>query len=346
MQQVTFSLRTLTPLFLAGADPVQAELRPPAFRGLMRYWYRALLGGVLGADERTLSSIIEAEKELFGATDTGSAISLTLSDSSRKPLSYTKESYSRASTSGKDYLLWSMAETRRGKPDYRPDRMYFPADTQFQLMLTGRSENQAKLQNVIASLWLLTNLGGIGSRSRRCAGSLLVETLPESTQATSVLDLTALTFGMSRDVEGLQQQLQKGINYARDLVRTTHTTQAANRPVANASFDVLAPGTCSIYILREGTKPWASSDAAMRAIGSSLQDYRSSIEEMRNREIFGLPLGRNFNRRASPLLLRVSALQNGGYVGVAVIFKTGNPQRYSLIEEWITRFSGKVKVTF
>ncbi len=341
MQQVTFTLRTLTPLFLAGADPVQAELRPPAFRGLMRYWYRTLLGGVLGADERTLTQVIEAEKELFGATDTGSSIALTLSDASRKPLSYKKESYSRASTSGKDYLLWSMAETRKGKPDYRPDRMYFPANTQFQLTLSNRIEDGTTLKNAIASLWLLTNLGGIGSRSRRCAGSLSAE----MNTLQSKEHLTDLTFGMVADVERLQQQLQTGIKYTRALMQDKYAKNVTNRPTRNASFDALAVDTCSIYILREDTKPWVSSDAAMRAIGNSLQDYRSDLE-MHDREIFGLPLGRNPNRRASPLLLRVSQLQNGGYVGIAVIFKTGNPQRYSLIEEWITHFSGKVKVTF
>lgn len=39
-------LQTVTPLMTGGAF-YQAELRPPSFRGVMRYWLRALLGGVL-----------------------------------------------------------------------------------------------------------------------------------------------------------------------------------------------------------------------------------------------------------------------------------------------------------
>jgi CRISPR-associated protein Cmr1 len=42
------TLETVTPVFLGGADPRGApELRPPAFRGAMRYWLRAALGGVI-----------------------------------------------------------------------------------------------------------------------------------------------------------------------------------------------------------------------------------------------------------------------------------------------------------
>jgi CRISPR-associated protein Cmr1 len=41
------TLETVTPLFLGGADPRGApELRPPPFRGAMRYWLRAALGGL------------------------------------------------------------------------------------------------------------------------------------------------------------------------------------------------------------------------------------------------------------------------------------------------------------
>lgn len=43
MQNITVKLETVTPLFLGGAEPRDKppELRPPAFRGAMRYWLRA-----------------------------------------------------------------------------------------------------------------------------------------------------------------------------------------------------------------------------------------------------------------------------------------------------------------
>ena len=83
----------------------------------------------------------------------------------------------------------------------------------------------------------------------------------------------------------------------------------------------------------------------MRALGTSLQDYRSQFD-LQEREIFGLPLGGNKQRQASPLLLRITELQQGGYVGIAVLFKTGKAQRYAPIEKWVDSFSGKALVTF
>ncbi len=70
MQEVTFTLQTITPLFLAGADQTKAELRAPSFRGVLRYWLRALVGGLVGADDTGLRQVIEVEADVFGTTVT------------------------------------------------------------------------------------------------------------------------------------------------------------------------------------------------------------------------------------------------------------------------------------
>src|SRR5438876_480025 len=72
MQEVTFEVETITPLFLAGADQTKAELRAPSFRGEMRYWLRALVGGLVGTDQEGLTKVRDAETLVFGATDQGS----------------------------------------------------------------------------------------------------------------------------------------------------------------------------------------------------------------------------------------------------------------------------------
>jgi CRISPR-associated protein Cmr1 len=43
MEKLTVTLKTITPLFLGGAEPVmQAELCAPSIKGAMRLWYRAI----------------------------------------------------------------------------------------------------------------------------------------------------------------------------------------------------------------------------------------------------------------------------------------------------------------
>ena len=79
MQEVTFTLQTITPLFMAGADQTTAELRAPSFRGPMRYWQRALVGGLVGTNAKGLQTVAEEEAAIFGATDAGSVMQVRIS---------------------------------------------------------------------------------------------------------------------------------------------------------------------------------------------------------------------------------------------------------------------------
>jgi len=324
MQEVTFNLQTITPLFLAGADQAAAELRAPSFRGLMRYWQRALVGGLVGTDHKGLDTVKEAETAVFGATDTGSAVQIRVSGQPTKLEEFKRDS-PRRGESGKDYLLWSL--DRFGD---KPRRRGFPQNYTFQVALSTHSMDDTTFKQGIAAFWLLTHLGGVGSRSRRGAGSL---------QATG--DITTLPFDIPQTVQALQDQLTRGIQTARNL----YALQSI--PLREANFDALSSETSRIWILRNGERPWPNADQAMRDIGASLQDYRRSINPIQKRKIFGLPL-KDVDmraRRSSPLLLRITKLQGEQYVGIAVLFKTNVETRtdhfstadYALIEKWVTQ---------
>jgi CRISPR type III-B/RAMP module RAMP protein Cmr1 len=115
----------------------------------MRYWYRALIGGIIGAENTTLSQVKKIEADLFGTTDTASIVRVKLSDASEKPRRYQKEGLlkveeegqSKEKPSGKDYLLWSMAESGIGKPTHKPDRYFFPGNTKFNVTLSSRGDD-------------------------------------------------------------------------------------------------------------------------------------------------------------------------------------------------------------
>lgn len=340
MQEVTFTLRTLTPLFLAGADQTKAELRAPTFRGLMRYWLRALVGGSEGTDKHGLDQVIASETAVFGATDTGSAVSIKVSEASNEPKEFTEQISIRGvggkwQATGKGYLLWSMARSGRAdKGNLKPARWFFPPGTSFQVTLSARGENEMKLEQAVAAFWLLTHLGSVGSRSRRCAGSLAVQVVGSNP--------TVLPFNTPENAQALKKQMEDGIKDARKLYQTV------KKPIREAQFDVLAQGACRIWILQD-EQPWTSTEIAMQRLGEKLQDYRSQIPIGR-RKIFGLPLPPIiFNkRRSSPLLLRVAELQGNRYVGIAVLFKTAGSDvsmaDYKLIEEWANEFRGKQEV--
>ena len=343
MKQITFTLRTLTPLFLAGADQTTAELRAPTFRGLMRYWYRALIGGMVGANERSLSQVMEAETAIFGATDTRSTVAIRLFDASERPKEFIERTAINIAgkwrATGKGYLLWSMA--RSGKVErgnLKPARWFFPPGTIFRLTLSAQSDDDSRFKQAIAAFWLLINLGSVGSRSRRCAGSIVVSQPVEN-------NTTDLSFETPANVEGLKRKLQDGIAMARSLYSLSPSWVGGE-----AGFDALAHNICRIWILQNGQRCWPTPEDAMRDIGESLQDYRASVTPLWMRRIFGLPLKDvdNRARRASPVLLRIVELQNKQYVGIAVLFKTVSKdvaiKDYALIEKWIDTFAGKVEI--
>jgi CRISPR-associated protein Cmr1 len=193
--------------------------------------------------------------------------------------------------------------------------------------LSARDEKNTEFKNALAAFWLLTELGGIGSRSRRCAGSLSVQSIKGDTEG--------IQFTIPANAQALKQQLEQGLNAVRKLYISNQ------RPTGQARFDALARETCRIWILQDN-QPWQNAEIAMKEIGERLQDYRSHIPIGR-RKIFGLPLMPIIRdqRRSSPLLLRVTRLQGNSCVGIAVLFKTiGGDIRaedYKLIEEWIVK---------
>ncbi len=346
--EVRFTLEVVTPLFVAGADQRQAELRAPSFRGEMRYWLRALAGGIYGTTGPALSHVWEEEKSVFGTTDQGSAVIVRLElDDLGPPMSFERDKVQydargQKQPTGRDYLFWSMAQMGRDGVK----RQYYPPGCTFTLTLSQRGRDHKALEKAVAALWLLTYLGGIGARSRRAAGSLAV------IGVSSPIPLP-LSFETPETAEQFSAFLRKGLDDARSLITST---PMAGAPASQPLFDVLFPSqsVCRIWVLNH-LPPWRTSQQALEAIGASMRDFRSrrdpdhrevarwltgqAMPRTIERTAFGLPIQFRYSnggpsgfvqstnhahdRRASPILLRVAKL--GGtppqYVGVAVLFK-------------------------
>lgn len=314
---LTVTLETITPLFLGGAEPRGApELRPPAFRGVLRYWLRAALGGVLGDD---IEAVRRAEAAVFGSTDEtrGGASAVTVRIRSRTLPGPERFRRSQRPQSGRDYLYWSMAESgqvQRG--NYLPPRQYLPTGTKFDLTIAtrpGASNHNAALEAAAAALWLLVQLGGVGSRSRRTAGSLRV---------LEDVQFQGLQFTLRGDsAEEVARSLADGLRRVREVCATMSGGNTSCVVQAPTSFDVLHPATCAVWVLGM----WSSADAAVEAIGSWLRDARAALP-LSARVAFGLPMQRvglhGVDRRASPLWLTVTPVATGRWAGIATLFRS------------------------
>jgi CRISPR-associated protein Cmr1 len=333
MKAIKVTLETVTPLFLGGADPRgEPELRAASIRGALRFWLRALLGGVIG--DKDLDALRKAESAVFGSTDTGaSPVVVRIRNLSRgAPIPFS----AMAGKQGLSYLFFAARGTQN-----EPERKAIPAGSSFELELSLRAsvQDQDALLKAYAALWLLTHLGGLGARSRRGAGSLQVTQVQGDVADSALpsLEVRAKTPGE------LQEELQKGLRQLRNNIGTSTFISSPS------TFDVLHLNVCKIWVMDRQFTSW---EEALDAIGRRMQQFRNrrapDYQNVKNavqgqhltqpvkRAAFGLPIvfyyrslkgakgtleGERHDRRASPLFIHVNRLSNRKYVLVLTFFQ-------------------------
>lgn len=159
-RELGLTLQTVTPLLLAGANNQMAEIRAPALRGVMRYWWRATLGGVIG--DSNLDGLRLLETAVFGSPDTGSAVAIRL-----RPLLATPHAKPREEPT----MILPHKERGGGS------RSAIVAGEKIRLVMNQwRLADDTVWQAACATLNLALTFGGVGLRARRGYGTLRVTT--------------------------------------------------------------------------------------------------------------------------------------------------------------------------
>lgn len=179
MQTITFECEVITPMFLAGADGTTPELRPPSIKGALRFWWRAMNGHL------PLADLQKKETEIFGGTsgDSGQRSNILIrikppfpKISNNKILSYQKiETYNQKyKVNILDYLAFGIAQydknaTHLGKNVLQ--REYIEVGQKLHLSFNYKEEFKDDLAK---SLYLLSEFGGIGAKSRNGFGNIKI----------------------------------------------------------------------------------------------------------------------------------------------------------------------------
>jgi CRISPR-associated protein Cmr1 len=296
----------------------------------MRFWLRALLGGVLG--DRP-DKIFQCESQVFGSTDHASPVVVQVSHQNLPSIGYSELTQSRA---GIAYLFFGARLTHRKA---------IANGCQFSCTFHLRAgvQNPKVLQAVAAVLWLLTNLGGLGMRARKGGGNLRVVSADWNDPLLPSLVLQA------RTPEQLQSALQHGLHRLREWAAEAFGGSLSPTFETPPAFDVLHPDWCSIAVVNREFDDWKE---ALDAFGQTMQRFRNRYEpdysnvkavlqgsshlQPVQRAAFGLPIafyfrslndkratleGEEHDRRASPLLVRVTKLANGKCVLVLTRFR-------------------------
>lgn len=170
MLRLTLNFEILTPLFLGDADQRQACLRPPAFKGMLRFWYRA-------ADPE----FRKYEDAFFGGAGAGkgqSSVLLSLDASRLRRVRWADFNDRRFSTGqGRDTkngLIYLGFPLRMRGGDERA--AVAPGHSFTLSCLIARPRPEQELERLrratVAAAWLLGHFGGIGTRARRGFGCL------------------------------------------------------------------------------------------------------------------------------------------------------------------------------
>lgn len=144
MYSVSFDLETITPLFMAGADGKTPELRPPSFKGMMRFWWRAM------RSDDDWKQLAKDEAIIFGGTGKGEGKSkISIRVENNKP------------------------STKSYNPlPHKPPTFNLPAintGNKFRCNLNCEASCE---KDAISAFKLSLLLGGFGKRSRRGFGSI------------------------------------------------------------------------------------------------------------------------------------------------------------------------------
>ena len=145
MENITLKCRVITPMFMAGADRRGVELRPSEFKGMMRFWWRAIKA------EDNIEDLRKKEAEIFGGTGEKEG-------KSKVKIKIVPESIS----TGK---YWPLPHS--GTKKFTFDCI--EKDSAFNIVLMGGEKFLDIFRNTFV---VSTILGGFGKRSRRGFGSI------------------------------------------------------------------------------------------------------------------------------------------------------------------------------
>ena len=244
IDKVELELENVTPLFIAGADQRNVEnegLRTPSLRGLLRWWFRAIMGGVLfSSGHLSINEVKNKEEEVWGNTTAQSKVLINV-------LTITTRMGEVERKGGISYLSYGVFERKYIEGSFR---IYI------RFKQTLSEEDKKK---VIATLWMLLNLGNIGGKNRKGFGSLRV------INDTSIY---GLSFKNPIEISKLKEYLESNIKKCLTFFGWKGSTISSE---TLPPFPVIAPNFWKMKLLN---RIYPSEIKAINDIGEKIRQYR------------------------------------------------------------------------
>jgi len=294
MYSLILECKVITPMFMAGTDGKTPELRPSEFKGMMRFWWRALKA------DNDIERLRKEENEIFGGTGKGEG-------KSRVWLKIPEYNFSigndiRIEISGYNgikYLYYSTFSLKnKGEPIIRS---YINPGGTFKINLCSFEEKS--FNRSLASLWLAIYLGGFGTRARRGAGNIAIEEINDRLSEQSELNFIC----NADSKKDLKIWLSQNIGVIKSIIGQANGT---------SNYSVLKKGRILIFDPKDSWKD------ALNFLGEKFKEFRNQNKSrIFETAVFGMPImhsrfrvrivpydnrgERVLDRWASPLFIRI-----------------------------------------
>ena len=329
MYKIICQVEILTPMFLGGAkqadnDKSICELRTQSIKGVIRYWYRALVG----------PDRLNGEAELFGSSDTKIGVSklkIAITDKSNINF-YGKSKFDEINqyvfkhpTKGftinpLNYLAYGVVDNKR-----QIIRGALAPGCTFKIKLFLQCSNNIQLNDFYKSLYLMLNFGGLGSRSRKGYG------------ATKLLNEEEICNGQDWFLKGDITNTLKNIIHNKAPIKSLYSKE----------YSYLDTDT-RFWLSKETKNTW---EECLSMLGKHYHEWRQVLPVADGRENLGTPLlhGKNEikdRRRASSYFLTVFKINKNEYkYGVLHIPSnySGNMIPYNVQQEHHAKFQREIE---
>lgn len=322
MEKITFNVETITPLFIAGADQKNIEnegLRAPSLRGLLRWWFRAIMGGMV-----SVSDLKELESKIFGSTEMRSNVRVLSLTEEKPSLMKVERKRNTRTNRSKSFLILEREKGHNLEYDLTMGLGYlwfsiamqikqgqrikcYPPKTKFKIVLG--SHNEDTLRIALGCLWALIYLGGVGARMRRGAGSLKVNNVSSKTPYEFIFNGSSVNEAKEFMERNLVKIFEDFKEYAGEKFK----------PQKNPQFATLS--RAKISLIGRSFDDW---EGILERVSGIYRQFRRR-KRLKHRYTFGLPIiaHRRFKdlRQASPLFIGIMNL-NSSYTARIVKFYT------------------------
>lgn len=300
---IEFKVKFITPLLIGGGsqqiDPKGKSLwkldndglTGKALRGCWRFWFRAILGGVVKEDIQ-IEKLKYYESKIFGSADSAFGPKFKMQIEVQNKI--------------KSEVFSLGFEKRNRKGEYLAKEGY-PVGTEYLIKifpLKEMSNNEKNLEVLLATIWVWGNLGGIGLRARRGFGSPAIYC---EVNKNPFNDLP-LQQGFDSHAD-LEKHLRSGFrlvqNKFKNLIETDPDSLLVNPHIKDYNSSHCNP----YFILRSleqiyvGNGGWSDLNEAIKQVHGS--SHNNSLGWIFSEKFDGLNA-----RMASPIIFRFHKINN------------------------------------